>query len=245
MLKFKRRRLLVIAIIVLLIVLAVALINFYPLIFMKPIDTGKIPSTEVFVIKDWVANVYTIQSSEGYILIDAGFNAKTIKKTLEQENILPEDIKHIFLTHSDDDHVAAVELFPNASVYMSQDELQMVNGEIQQGKNNSKSKLNDIGLENIILLTDNQYITIGEYMIKCISAPGHTTGCMAYVVNEKYLFSGDCFRVNNSKLSVHPFTRDEQLCQDSIKKLYEVIGDTEYTFTSHYGYHVSSNLIND
>lgn len=93
------------------------------------------------------------------------------------------------------------------------------------------------------MLKDEQEINIGGRTIKCIKAPGHTTGSMAYIVDKDYLFSGDCFRVRDNKLLVHPFTRDEQLSKDSIKKLYDAIGGTKLTFTTHYGCYESSELI--
>ncbi len=226
-----------------LLVIALLLPNFYPLLLMKPTRTGVISNTEILAVKESIGNVYVIQSSEGLILIDAGLNANALKKALEKENISNSSVKHILLTHSDGDHVAAVSQFPNAKVYMSEDELQMVNGEITQGKNNSKSKLKYIGLDTILLLTDEQEITIGEHTIKCIKVPGHTTGSMAYIVDEEYLFTGDSFRVKDNKILIHPFSRDEQLSKSTIDKLLTtIIGDTKYTFTTHYGYFQSADL---
>ncbi len=238
----KKKKMLLIVITLFLVAIAIMLTNFYPLLFMKPVATGVITNTEVLAVKDRMGTMYAIQSDEGYILIDAGSDVKALEKTLQQENISTEIVKSIFLTHSDADHVAAVSLFLNASVYMSEDELQMVNGEIKQGKNNSNSILNSIGLNNIMLLEDEQEVTIGEHTIKGIKAPGHTTGSMAYLVDKDYLFTGDCFRVSNNKLLTHPFTRDEQLSEVSIRRLYDIIGSTKLTFTTHYGYYKSNAL---
>jgi glyoxylase-like metal-dependent hydrolase (beta-lactamase superfamily II) len=226
------------------VIIAVLLFNFYPMLVMKPIATGIIENTDILAIKN-MSNVYVLSSGEGYILIDAGSNAKNLEKVLQQENISIESVTHIFLTHSDGDHVAAVTLFPNAAVYMSEDELQMINGEITQGKNNRKSILNDFGLDNIVLLQDKQEIFIGEHTIKCVKMAGHTPGSMLYVVDEEYLFSGDCFRVSSNKILTHPFTRDEKLAKESINRLYDMIRGTKYTFTAHYGYFESNSLTID
>lgn len=240
--KLNMKKIVIIIGVMVLIVIVLALIKYYPIFLMKPAPTGKVQDAGVVVIKDGVVNMYAIQSGEEYILIDVGSNAGNIEKALAQENIPPENVSHIFLTHSDADHVGAIGLFPNALVYMSENELQMVNGEITDGKNNRNSKLKTVGLEKIILLTDNQEIVIGEYHIKCISVPGHTPGSMAYVVNGDYLFSGDGFRVEQNKLSLSPFTRDEQSSIDSIYLLSKTIEGTKITFTGHYGYYESAML---
>ena len=241
-LKLTKRKILIGAGAILLIAVAAALINFYPFLFMTPASTGKVQDTDVFVIKDAVANMYAVQLDDEYILVDLASTTPTVEKALEQGNISPENVKYILLTHSDADHVGTIGLFPNASVYMSENELPMVNGDITQGKNNSKSVLHDVGLENIILLSDNQELTIGEHKIKCISVPGHTPGSMAFVIDETYLFSGDSFKVRDNKLELSPYTRDTQLSQESISKLMVVIESTKFTFTGHYGYYESSEL---
>lgn len=243
MAKLIRRKMVWIAGAVLLIAIIVVLVLVYPILSMQPIATGEIQNTGILAVKNGNGNMFVLQSGEGYILIDAGTNANGVKKTLEQKEIPLSEIRHVFLTHTDADHVDSVELFPNAEIYISQDELQMVNGEIESGKNNNNSKLKNIGLENIYLLIDNQSITIGARRIKCISAPGHTTGAMAYMVDDRYLFTGDCFKVDHGKLEVHPYSRDRRQSEESLNKLFEAIKNSEFVFTSHYGYHACADLI--
>jgi glyoxylase-like metal-dependent hydrolase (beta-lactamase superfamily II) len=233
---------LLIAVAVFLVAIVALCIRFRALFSMKSVMSGYIENTGVLAIKSGMNNLYAINSSEGYIFIDGGSSAKAIEQVLQKENIPAESVRHIFLTHSDSDHTAAASLFPGAAIYMGENELQMVNGEITKGKNNSNSSLHNKGIENIVLLGDNQEIIIGGRTIKCLKMPGHTTGSMIYIVDGDYLFSGDCFMVAGNKIGVHPFTRDAKLAQESINSLYETLIKTNFTFTSHYGYFPSKDL---
>ena len=130
-----RKRMIRFAGIVVLAVAAIILADVYPVFFMKPLDTGIIPDTDITVVRNGIANAYCIKSSEGYILIDVGADSEAFKKSLQEKNISIADVKHIFLTHSDNDHVGAIGLFPYANVYMSEDELPMINGEMARNGN--------------------------------------------------------------------------------------------------------------
>ena len=45
---------------------------------------------------------------DGYILVDAGTNAKAAEKAIRKLHINPDDVEYILLTHSDYDHVASL-----------------------------------------------------------------------------------------------------------------------------------------
>ena len=53
-----------------------------------------------------VVNNYLISSEAGLILIDTGYAGgfRHFMKMLKKNNIRPEEIKHVFLTHAHDDH---------------------------------------------------------------------------------------------------------------------------------------------
>ena len=42
-----------------------------------------------------------------------------------------------------------------------------------------------------LLLRDGEVLRIGDIKIKCFLVPGHTWGHMAYLIDDKYLFTGD------------------------------------------------------
>jgi len=238
--------------IIVLAVVAIILADVYPIFFMRPLDTGVVPDTDISVIRNGVANAYCIKSSEGYILIDAGADSEAFKKTLQEKNISITDVRHIFLTHSDNDHVGAIGLFPYANVYMSEDELPMINGEMTRNGNiigrifsGNKNALPDgVTPESLILLTDGQELTIGDRTIRCVKAPGHTPGSMVFILDDAYLFTGDSFKVHNMQLATSPFTMDEKASKESIQNMYEDLRDTKLVLTAHYGYYHSADIAN-
>lgn len=229
--------------IIILIVAVIGGINFYPLLSMKPAETGEIGDTEIIAVKNRSNSVYFIESNDGYILIDAGSDISAMEKSLEDVGIAPNDVKHVFLTHSDSDHVAALLLFSNAEIYMSEDELQMINGETKRDKRNSNSLPDGIKQDAIVLLTQEQELTIGEHKVICIKAPGHTPGSIVYILDDDYLFSGDSFKINNDTIDIHPFTMDSETSEKTIQDLYSVIQSTKFTLTAHYGYYKSVDLV--
>jgi len=162
---------------------------------MSVVETSRV-APNVFAIKDSFVNMFLVKDSDNYVAIDAGSDIKTVGKELESIRIDPEKIVAVVLTHTDGDHVAALRLFKNATVYLSKDEEQMINGK--------RAKMmffhNKMSATKYTLLDDQQTIRIGNVSIKGIMTPGHTPGSMSYVVNDKYLFVGDAFGLNNGKI---------------------------------------------
>jgi glyoxylase-like metal-dependent hydrolase (beta-lactamase superfamily II) len=209
---------------------------------MKPAETGKIADTGIIAVKNARNSIFFVSSSDGYIMIDAGSDADSVKKSMEETGIGITDVSHILITHSDYDHVAALSLFPEASLYMSEDEMQMINGETKRNLTGGNS-LPGIDIESVNLLTDGQELVIGGNTIECVKTPGHTAVYMSYVLIGEYLFSGDSFRVTSeNSVKVHPFSMDGDLSEASIKNLGEIAERTELTLTSHYGYYESGSL---
>lgn len=198
---------------------------------MRPAETGKI-SENGYVIKDDFVNMYLIKDNIGYIAIDAGKGIENIKKGLIELNINADDVIAVLLTHSDMDHVAALPLFKNAKLYMSKEEVNMLNGKKQKIPFvNNKMSRNDY-----ILLDDKQTLEIGSHKINCILTEGHSSGSMCFQVNDKYLFVGDMLSLQEGKLgnSVKFFDLDHKMASKSIAKITN-IPNVEYILTSHWG----------
>lgn len=198
---------------------------------MRPAETGKI-SENGYVIKDDFVNMYLIKDSIGYIAIDAGKGIENVKKGLKELNINADDVIAVLLTHSDMDHVAALPLFKNAKLYMSKEEVNMLNGKKQKIPfvNNKMSR------SDYILLDDKQTFEIGSHKINCILTEGHSSGSMCFQVNDKYLFVGDMLSLHEGKLgnSVKFFDLDHKSASKSIAKITS-IPKAEYILTSHWG----------
>ena len=66
------------------------------------------------------------------------------------------------------------------------------------------------------------------------TAPGHTPGSMAYLLDDRILFSGDALRIGRGKAEIHPFTEDRKKARSSIDELLR-IGRAKEILSSHYG----------
>lgn len=199
---------------------------------MNPAETSKIIEN-IFVVKDSFTNMYLIKDSLNYIAVDAGNDLEVISEELEKLNINPEMVSAVLLTHSDGDHVAAVSLFKNAEIYLSKQEEQLINGETSRFLFFG----NSIDTEKYSLIEDQQTFNIGNTKIKGILNPGHTPGSMSFLINDKYLFTGDAVSLKDGRIDKFNefFNMDSEKAMESMDIITH-IPSTEYIFTAHHGY---------
>ena len=211
------------------------LIYVFPMHFMHSLDSGRVEGTDIIAIKNRINNLFFIPSDKGWIVIDAGSDAKLVKQEMGQLSIDGYSVKCVFLTHTDYDHVASISLFPNATIYMSEQEQQMIDGSTNRQffKKNSLPKLSDSN--KIQYLQDNEVIEIHKHKVCIIKAPGHTKGSAMYLLDEKYLFTGDAFKITGNDISVHPYTMDKKQAQETIYGIKGELRKYEKVFTAHYG----------
>jgi glyoxylase-like metal-dependent hydrolase (beta-lactamase superfamily II) len=197
-----------------------------------PMETGNVVDN-VFVIGDKYANAFIIQDSTQFIVIDCATDKTNVAAQLNKLGINPKEVVAVLLTHTDGDHVGALGLFDKAKLYMSKEEVQMINGK--------KSKFlwfgNAIPRTDYILLEDRETVQIGNLKIEGILVPGHTSGMMAYLINDKYLFTGDILSLKEGKMAPIPAFFDMDNAQ-AIKSMDIIrnIPSAEYIFTAHWGY---------
>lgn len=149
----------------------------------------------IYSVKDIFVNLYFVKTGSNYVAIDAASNLQNVKQEMDKLNITPKKVIAILLTHTDYDHVGALELFKNAKVYISSAEEQMINGKTVRELINNKNRL-DSAYEMIV---DNQMLDISGLKVKGILTPGHTPGSMSYIINDRYLFTGDTLSIKDGK----------------------------------------------
>jgi glyoxylase-like metal-dependent hydrolase (beta-lactamase superfamily II) len=232
---FKRILLVTAAIIILLI--GAVLYNLFPLFSMNPVLSGNIANTNIYAVKISTCTVYLFKTDIGYIMIDAGYDSDKLKESLEEAEINLDDVKWILLTHSDFDHVAGLNLFPNAKIYMNEGELELLNVSVRRSVLGGNIMPVGINIDNIFFLRNDRELLFGRTKVKCIKFSGHTPGSMMYLIDNKYLFTGDAFKVSNGNIKIHPYTMDSGLAKKTIGLLEETINNSFVILTSHYGFY--------
>ena len=162
----------------------------------KPLNTGWIDEN-VACVREWVANIFFYRKGETTIMIDAGYNYDRLAEKMGWLEIDAKSIRHILITHQDTDHVGVVEadglgLFKKAKLYIGEIENRYLTGEVRRRVMHRLYKLPQVTINNKKqLLKDGETFKIGDIKIHAFLVPGHTWGHMVYLIDDKYLFTGD------------------------------------------------------
>ena len=194
----------------------------------KPLNTGWIDG-HVACVREWVANIFFYRKGDTTIMIDAGYNYDRLGEKMAWLGIDPKSIRHILITHQDTDHVGAVEadspgLFKNARLYVGEIENRYLTGAVRRKVIYHLYKLPQVTINNEkTLLHDGQTFEIDGIRIECFLVPGHTWGHMVYLVDEKYLFTGDTiwFGADGGYSFISTLAEDNRLAVRSLAALEE------------------------
>lgn len=232
--------------IVILILIAVSAISFYTYFYLILNFDEQITehyTKDVVVINDLFVSMYLVKTDSGYIAIDTGFFNSYIGKGLEYNNISKVDVKYILLTHSDADHVNGINLFKNARIFFPFEEKKMLDHK-KQRFTFLPFYSNGLDVKKYSLVKDGEELNLFGKKINCISLPGHTDGAMGYIIDNKYLFSGDAFRIKNGKLKApfkKQFVMDLNKMEESLKKV-ALLDSIKYIFSAHSGFTADFNF---
>jgi glyoxylase-like metal-dependent hydrolase (beta-lactamase superfamily II) len=203
------------------------------------LDTGMVVP-QIAAARDGHANIYLIREKNGYIAIDGGEKAKVLAPALAELSIRPEEVTTVFLTHSDFDHCGAVKLFKSAHVYLAKAEEQLVNGSTPRTFSKYRLKWKNKLPVPYTTLDDGDILTIGERKVQCILTPGHTPGSMCFLIDDKYLFTGDTVVLETGRFKrfVELFTMDGDENVKSIHTLVDKVAgkNIAYVFSAHHGF---------
>jgi hydroxyacylglutathione hydrolase len=198
---------------------------------MMPVETRQV-TDDVYSVRTKYVNMYLVKDGNHYVAIDAGIRKGAVKDELKKLDIDPDNVTAVLLTHSDSDHAGGISLFEKAVIYLPEDEEQVINGETGRflwfG--------NKIDTDNYKLLKDKSF-RIGDLKIRMVPTPGHTAGSTCYIVNEKYLFTGDAVALSNGIITRFPkiINKNARKAKRSMDNITGLDG-VQYIFTAHYGY---------
>jgi len=167
---------------------------------MNPVETQALNDT-VFCIRDKFVNAYIFKGYEGYMMIDAGMNKDRVLEELVKLEINPDDILAVVLTHSDPDHAGGLGAFENATIFMHEEEEQMVTRETARFVFRSGWKHQDYNL-----IKTGELLNINVFQVQVLHTPGHTPGSCCFIVNDDYLLTGDNLILEDGRLlwSIEP-----------------------------------------
>ena len=194
----------------------------------KPLNTGWIDAN-VACVREWVANIFFYRKGDTTIMIDAGYNYDRLEEKMGWLGIDPRCIRHILVTHQDTDHVGAVEedgpgLFRDAVLYIGETENRYLTGERRRKVIYRLYTLPQVTIRNEkVLLRDGDCLDIGGVQIECFQVPGHTWGHMVYLIDGKYLFTGDTiwFGADGGYSFISALAEDNKLAVKSLAALEE------------------------
>lgn len=213
----------------------------------KPLNTGWLDDN-LACVREWVANIFFYRKKGKTIMLDAGYNYDRLAEKMAWLGIKPEEISDILITHQDTDHVGAIEadspgLFKNAKIYIGEIENKYLTGEKRRKVIYKLYKLPQVTVKNQkVLLKDGEKFKIGDINIEAFLVPGHTWGHMVYLIDDKYLFTGDTIwfgadggysfisaLAENNKLAVKSLAEFEQKLKARGLKPIFITGHTGYT----------------
>ncbi len=200
--------------------------------FFYPVETQKIGNS-LFAVKSKDTNFFIYKSENSYICFDTGYGKNRTLEELEKLNIKPEDIKTVFLTHSDPDHTKGLRLFDNSKIYIGKDEEPLITGrKFRVGFFYKNPKIK----KDYTLLENNQIITIDNTKIETIATPGHTIGHLSYKINDEIIISGDSVIYQNGFIKPFYFiyNMNKKKAFDSAKKMEKFEG-SKIICTAHTG----------
>jgi len=197
---------------------------------LSPVPTGLIVDG-IYAIRDRHVNMYLIHRNGTYVAVDAGNSIEGVEKGLKELNIEQTGVVAVFLTHSDRDHTAGLKVFEAAKVCLPKDEEPLATGKTRRALIFGNRM--DIPFETV---ADDQRVTAGGVSVRCLATPGHTPGSMCYVVDDRYLFTGDTMSLVNGRAGIFStfFNMDTPTQRKSLEKIGALAG-IAYIFTAHHG----------
>jgi hydroxyacylglutathione hydrolase len=141
------------------------------------------------------SHVYLICGRNKNVIIDTGITANILYLTncLRENGLKVRDIALVLLTHEHCDHIGAATYFFETAIIAAH---RLAANKIQlQDEFVTMHKYVNIPSDPFhahLWLEDDMMFDLGNYRIKVVHTPGHTSGCICiYELKERLLFSGD------------------------------------------------------
>ncbi|MEO0184835.1 MAG: MBL fold metallo-hydrolase [candidate division WOR-3 bacterium] len=149
-------------------------------------------SIKTYIVGYIETNMYLIHNRKTSIIIDPGFVETEVESLIKKIKNEVSEIPMVILTHCHFDHISGCIVLKKefkSKIYCHRlDEEKLLDpqksGAIYFGVSGDSLKPDGY-------LEDGQVINFDDNSLKIIHTPGHTSGGISVLLNEKYLFSGD------------------------------------------------------
>lgn len=197
---------------------------------LTPLDTSRL-EYKVATVLDGKCNIYFVRTQSGFIAIDAGKDPAAITQSMKEIEIDPSAVHTVLLTHSDEDHVGGLAAFPNAKVYISEEEVQLLDGRT----NRFLIFGNSLGGREYTVLPKVDFL-VQHTLVQVVPLPGHTPGHVGYIIDESHFFIGDAASLQNGNIAPFNeiFDMDKAMAAQS-RKTVEKLKQGRSLYTAHYG----------
>ena len=133
----------------------------------------------VYAVGNSETAVYALTSSEGIVLLDAGFEnkAEALVAQLQKLGLDPAKVKYILLGHGHADHFGGAKLFQDkfgTKIATTAADWDLINAPARGGAGGAKPTKD-------VVLAEGQPFKFGDLTITPIEIPGHTPGSLAFI----------------------------------------------------------------
>jgi metallo-beta-lactamase class B len=133
----------------------------------------------VYAVGNSETAVYALTSSEGIVLLDAGFEnkAEALVAQLQKVGLDPANVKYILLGHGHADHFGGAKYFQDkygTKIATTAADWDLINAPARGGAAGAKPAKD-------VVLAEGQPFRLGDLTITPIEIPGHTPGSLAFI----------------------------------------------------------------
>ena len=181
-----------------------------------------------FICGPLFENCYVISEGSECIIVDPGQSFLRASELIKQRY----SVKAIFITHGHIDHIDGIKYF-NSPIYISNEDKNIL-------LDPYKSLYDFFGLaypfENMKLdfrvVDDNEEFELIGHKFKALKTPGHTNGSICFLMDNKYLFSGDTLFRSSCGRTDFP-TGDSESMEDSLNRLVDTLDEGTVVYPGH------------
>jgi glyoxylase-like metal-dependent hydrolase (beta-lactamase superfamily II) len=160
-----------------------------------------------------------VRTPNGAVLVDAGLDAEgtAIVAELKAQNIDPNQVHAVLITHGHPDHYAAARRFPKAAIVAGSADLAMIRGDRTHYSTFGKIMGAVMPLPPpptvISAVRGGEQLAFDTAQFTVVATPGHSPGSVMYLYRN-VLFSGDSLMRKGDGLTVAPSMFSENAAQN-------------------------------